>query len=290
MYIGVNSYTHKHTYTHTHSHPLTHTHTHPVTHIHTHTPCTHTPHTFTFAQHTHTHDTIHMHTFLHALILLCTLGIAHKYSHMQCHTHVHTHTHTHSHICSRAHILTHAITAFNSGMLLWHVWCVLAAEPCLHWGVDPHGYMYVWRYSMEEYRIEVSYPSSLVGSPLGAMPSAETLKVVPLPTGGAAARKDPVERGKEPMNSQRPAAKLGANSEKSVPEDSKSDPFVLGEGLPILPAKLTAKILRSKFVEMHELLQDNIALEKKVADELTTLNQGTKQSKNVSSRRTCMVC
>ena len=132
---------------------------------------------------------------------------------------------------------------------------------------------------MEEYRIEVSHPSSLVGSPLGAMPSAETLEVVPLPTGGAAARKDPVERGKEPMNSQRPAAKLGANSEKSVPEDSKSDPFVLGEGLPILPAKLTAKILRGEFVEMHELLQDNIALEKKVADELTTLNQGTKQSK-----------
>ena len=149
----------------------------------------------------------------------------------------------------------------------------------LHWGVDPHGYMYVWRYSMEEYRIEVSHPSSLVGSPLGAMPSAETLEVVPLPTGGAAARKDPVERGKEPMNSQRPAAKLGANSEKSVPEDSKSGPFVLGEGLPILPAKLTAKILRGEFVEMHELLQDNIALDKKVADELTTLNQGTKQSK-----------
>jgi len=41
---------------------------------------------------------------------------------------------------------------------------------------------------------------------------------------------------------------------------------VLGEGLLILPANLTAKVLRGEFVEMHELLQDNIAL-KKVAED-----------------------
>jgi len=58
----------------------------------------------------------------------------------------------------------------------------------------------------------------------------------------------------------------------------KSDPFVFGEGLPIPPAKLMAKILYKEFVEMHELLQDNTALEKKVA-EYPNYNPHTKPSK-----------
>ena len=44
----------------------------------------------------------------------------------------------------------------------------------------------------------------------------------------------------------------------------KVEPFTLGEGLPVLTAKVVAKILRGEYVKMAELLQDNIALDSKL--------------------------
>jgi len=35
-------------------------------------------------------------------------------------------------------------------------------------------------------------------------------------------------------------------------------PFILGEGLPLVPAKLVNKIQKGEFVDMAELLKDNI--------------------------------
>ena len=101
------------------------------------------------------------------------------------------------------------------------------------------------------------------------MPTVETLEANPLPSGDVDATKlvqgkKGIERSSSVQLTGKPVA---ITSEKPGKDDIKSDPFVLGEGLPILPAKLTAKILRGEFVEMHELLQDNIALEKKVAED-----------------------
>ncbi len=58
-------------------------------------------------------------------------------------------------------------------------------------------------------------------------------------------------------------------SQSTGETDSKSasaaEPFMLGEGLPVIPAKLVAKILKGTYVDMADLLQDNIALEKRVS-------------------------
>ena len=100
------------------------------------------------------------------------------------------------------------------------------------------------------------------------MPTLETLEANPLPSGDVDATKLVQERkGIESSSVQLAVKPVAITSEKPGKDDIKSDPFVLGEGLPILPAKLTAKILRGEFVEMHELLQDNIALKKKVAED-----------------------
>lgn len=39
-------------------------------------------------------------------------------------------------------------------------------------------------------------------------------------------------------------------------------PFILSEALPVIPGKLVKKILKGEFVEMAELLKDNMELEK----------------------------
>jgi len=46
----------------------------------------------------------------------------------------------------------------------------------------------------------------------------------------------------------------GSTKEKEVPPQ----PFILGEGLPLVPAKLVNKIQKGEFVDMAELLKDNI--------------------------------
>jgi len=87
------------------------------------------------------------------------------------------------------------------------------------------------------------------------MPTLETLEANPLPSGDVDATKLVQERkGIESSSVQLTVKSVAITSEKPGKDDIKSDPFVLGEGLPILPAKLTAKILRGEFVEMHELL------------------------------------
>ena len=40
-------------------------------------------------------------------------------------------------------------------------------------------------------------------------------------------------------------------------------PFLLGEGLPPIPAKLVAKIQKGDFVDMAELLRDNMEAERR---------------------------
>jgi hypothetical protein len=48
-----------------------------------------------------------------------------------------------------------------------------------------------------------------------------------------------------------------------------AEPFALAESLPMIPANLVEKILKGQYVDMCDLLQDNILLSKK------TTNGGT---------------
>ena len=66
-----------------------------------------------------------------------------------------------------------------------------------------------------------------------------------------------------------PAAKIGvshnpAKGKHPLQEKPPTQhPFILGEGLPPVPAKLVAKICRGEFVDMAELLRDNIEAERR---------------------------
>ena len=40
-------------------------------------------------------------------------------------------------------------------------------------------------------------------------------------------------------------------------------PFIVGEGLPVVPAKIVAKIQRGEFLDMVDLLKDNIKAERR---------------------------
>ncbi len=70
--------------------------------------------------------------------------------------------------------------------------------------------------------------------------------------------------------------------EKGTREEVSSEvelnrPFVLGEALPVVPAKMVKRILKGEFVDMAELLKDNVEAERRRA------------AGNESSRRTTMV-
>ena len=68
----------------------------------------------------------------------------------------------------------------------------------------------------------------------------------------------------------------GSTKEKQVPPQ----PFILGEGLPLVPAKLANKIQKGEFVDMAELLKNNTeANRRRVAH-----GQGGSSSSHTSSR------
>ena len=65
------------------------------------------------------------------------------------------------------------------------------------------------------------------------------------------------------------AAKLGAEK-----------PFILSEGLPPVPSRLVARILRGEFVDMTELLRDNLEAHRRVVS-----SQSTQSTSGGRSRR-----
>ena len=54
---------------------------------------------------------------------------------------------------------------------------------------------------------------------------------------------------------------------ESVVGVKSATPFLLGEGLPPIPAKLLAKIQKGDFVDMAELLRDNIKVDQRCSKE-----------------------
>ena len=62
------------------------------------------------------------------------------------------------------------------------------------------------------------------------------------------------------FNPQEPARK---EEKKGV--EQECSPFVLSEALPVVPAKLVKRILRGEYVDMSELLSDNLEAERRRA-------------------------
>ena len=66
----------------------------------------------------------------------------------------------------------------------------------------------------------------------------------------------------------------------------KERPFVPSEGLPPVPAKLVAKIIRREFVDVSELLRDNVeALRWRGGGEIPTTGSLMKATRREVSRR-----
>ena len=61
----------------------------------------------------------------------------------------------------------------------------------------------------------------------------------------------------------RPKEQGAAKKEQGV--EQECSPFVLSEALPVVPAKLVRRILKGKYVDMAELLSDNLEAERRRA-------------------------
>ena len=111
---------------------------------------------------------------------------------------------------------------------------------------------------------------SLAGRAFGVSPTVEELVELHLPVFGGgtppAGGSDP-PAGLEPrVGADTPAASQVPTGTATTPtppggsaaEESVSTPFILGEGLPTVPAKLVRKIEKGEFLDMAELLRDNM--------------------------------
>ena len=102
------------------------------------------------------------------------------------------------------------------------------------------------------------------------MPPSDMLSANPLPAKRSTTTISPPEEGNASAPYSHASPQSGAKLQGQLPPDdkpaaAKTEPFTLGEGLPVIPAKIVTKILRGEYVEMSELLQDNISLDTKLA-------------------------
>ena len=113
------------------------------------------------------------------------------------------------------------------------------------------------------------------GDGLGEMPGAESVAGLGLSVvGGATAVPD----GATPSAGARSADQVVVEPKSSV----SSRPFILSEGLPPTPHKL-ARIWRGEFVDMAELLRDNLEVQRRASSQ--PLSQSSSSSSSQSSRR-----
>ena len=67
------------------------------------------------------------------------------------------------------------------------------------------------------------------------------------------------------MTSNPPEVQEPARKEEKKGVEQECSPFVLSEALPVVPAKLVKRILRGEYVDMSELLSDNLEAERRRA-------------------------
>jgi len=118
--------------------------------------------------------------------------------------------------------------------------------------------------------VEVSLPPVL-GAGLGDMPPPERLSGMGLALadgessaalgGGATDRRSAEEKDALPAKSSAPSS-VGGGLESEV-KGEIGKPFVLSEGLPPIPHKLAARIMRGEYVDMAELLRDNLEAQRR---------------------------
>ncbi len=68
------------------------------------------------------------------------------------------------------------------------------------------------------------------------------------------------------MAGEKQKAKSPAKTEAKAAQQTKASPFTLGEGFVVIPAKVVGRIQKGEFVDMAELLSDNIKLAEKCLD------------------------
>ena len=136
-----------------------------------------------------------------------------------------------------------------------------------------------------------TFPPFPVGSRLGAMPPPAVLSTLALgstggpgtPGGGepagAGTGGPPDSAGGQPLQpatpSTGPVAGLGADGETAA------GPFVLGEGIPPVPAKVVARIWKGEYIDMADLLRDNLEADRRRA----TAQRGAQQQGQAKATR-----
>ena len=144
-------------------------------------------------------------------------------------------------------------------------------------------------------------PPFCTGDTLGEMPEESAVRTLGLPVmeeeAGTGAMPVISSGGEAAGKGELPVASSASSSRKT--EDT-TQTFTLGEGLPPVPAKLGARIQRGEFVDMAELLRDNIEAERRKASQ----DQGNSGGSNPRRREvpdllswiqcfgvyTCVVC
>ena len=112
-------------------------------------------------------------------------------------------------------------------------------------------------------------PCLPAGVGLGDMPDAGSVSRLGLRVveegggrgGGESLEESGGERGKD--GGDKGVEKSSGGSAPTEQKGAVSKPFVLSEGLPPVPHKLVARILRGKFVDMAELLRDNLEAQRR---------------------------
>ena len=112
----------------------------------------------------------------------------------------------------------------------------------------------------KSYYTVISVHPFLLGSGLGSDPNPDAVAALCLPT------------LTHPPTPDTPAVPESRAVDRSLPSQGNTDcdiqegaPFILGEALLVVPGKLAQKIAKGEFVEMAELLKDNIELERRRA-------------------------
>lgn len=95
------------------------------------------------------------------------------------------------------------------------------------------------------------------GAGLGRDPDPERVAELNLPTLEAAGLQP---RASGNQTDQRAAEERVAGTKEGESQDA---PFIIGEALPVVPGKLVRKIVRGEFVDMAELLKDNLEMERR---------------------------
>ena len=100
-----------------------------------------------------------------------------------------------------------------------------------------------------------------IGTELGNFPDTEVVQQLNLPVA------EEVPEGGTPAQDEvvLPPPNTTQSGEGPSAKHATNKPFILSEGLPPVPFKLTEKILRGEFVDMAELLRDNLEVQRRAS-------------------------